>query len=563
ALTTAVPGGADEAAVAPLREHLFGDVRGPLLLLQGAVLLVLLAACANAGGLLLARATTRRADHAVRTSLGAGASRVARTVVAEGALVGIGAGIAGAALARVALAPTLALLPAGLPRAGQVALDGTVVGVALALALATGVGTALAPALAGMRADPASLLRSSRGEAGTGRWLRRVLDGFVVGQIALAFLLTMGAALLLRSFVATVREDPGFDPAGVTVLDLSLPENRYPDVASRRAFQRTLLERASGLPGSSGVALGVNLPISGSSMTSPLMVDGSAEPTAATQIAAVTSGFFEVLSIPMAEGAPDPDWDLDGARPVIMTDATLRTAEGRPLSTGDRAHSFFGPAPDGGSRMREVVGIVEPIRHRGLRESPVPVAWEPFFQREPPPGFSLLVRSTAPPGTVARAAQRLVHDLDSGIATDRIATMSARLGRSVAEPRFYTLGLTVFGGLALLLALAGCQAGLAFRVATRRRELGLRMALGASSPAVRALVVRRGLALAAAGAALGGLASLAATRVLESQLYGVSRHDPATYGWLVGVILVAAALASDGPARRAASVDPALTLREE
>jgi putative ABC transport system permease protein len=562
-LAASVPGGAHDVTVVRAPDRFLGDIRGPLLLLQAAVLLVLLTACANAGGLLLARATARRADQAVRTSLGAGSIRVARTVVAEGAFIGFGAGLAGLALARALLGPTLELVPPGLPRAGNVTLDAHVAMAALLLAVATGVGTALAPALSGMRVDPAALLSAARGQTGAAPWLRRLLDGFVIGQIGLAMLLTVGAALLLRSFVATVREEAGFDPSGVTLLEISLPEARYPDIASAHGLQRSLLDRASGLPGASASALAVNLPISGSNMVSPLVVEGSPEPTAAVQIAAVTSGFFDVLRIPVEGTPPDPEWDLENGRRMIMTDATLRTGTGRTLSLGDRAHSFFDLPQDGSTPMRDVVGTVAPVRHRGLREAPAAVAYEPFFQRSDVRGFSLLVRSTAPEGAVAEAARALVRDVDPALATDRITTMSAVIGRSVAAPRFYAVGLTVFGALAVLLALAGCHAGLAFRVTSRRRELGLRMALGASSPRLRTMVVRRGLTLAAVGASLGLVGAALASRVLESQLYDVSRTDPLTYGVLAIVVLGATAVAADGPARRAASMDPVTVLREE
>ncbi len=562
-LTASVPGGAEAVSVVTASDRFLGDVRRPLLLLQAAVLLVLLAACANAGGLLLARATSRRADQAVRTSLGAGSLRMARTVVAEGVLVGLGAGLAGLTCAKALLAPALTLVPPGLPRSDDVTLDATVVVAALLLAVATGVVTALAPALSGMRVDPSELLRATRGQTGAAPWLRRLLDGLAVGQVGLAMLLTVGATLLLRSFVATVREDAGFEPGGITVLDISPPEARYPDLASVHALQRSLLERARGLPGASAAALAVNLPISGSNMVSPLMVEGAAQPTAAAQISAVTSGFFEVLRIPVSEGGPGPEWDMEGGRRMIVTDATLRTTEGRPLAVGDRAHSFFDTPADGSPAMRDLVGIAGPVRHRGLREAPAAIAYEPFFQRMDVRGFSLLVRSSAPEGTVAEAARALVRDVDPTLATDRITTMDAMVGRSVAAPRFYALGLTVFGVLAVLLALAGCHAGLAFRVSTRRRELGLRMALGASSPRLRTMVVRRGLTLATVGAALGLSGAALASRFLESQLYDVSRTDPLTYIVLAAFVLAATAAAADGPARRAAAMDPATVLRED
>ncbi|MCG6957410.1 MAG: FtsX-like permease family protein, partial [Gemmatimonadetes bacterium] len=539
-----------------VRQHLLGNVRTPLLLLQGAVLLVLLTACANAGGMLLARGVRRRGELAVRLSVGARAWRVAGELVLEGVLLGTGAGLLGLGVAAALLHPALGLAPPELPRAATIHLDPWVVTFALGLAVVTGVLTATVPALSASRTSPASSLREASGPGST-PWLRRLLEGFVVVQVALAVLLTVGAGLLLRSFVATVREDPGFNPASVTVLDISLPEVRYPDSASRLAFARELLHRAGRLPGAEGVALGRNLPISESNMLSPLMVDGSPKPTDAVQVAQVTSGYFDVLRIPVVDGSGFGEADHEGGPPEIVVDQGVRTAEGEALHVGDRAHSFFGD-----TLYRRVVGVAGAVRHANLRSPPPPTVYEPFFQKGGASGFSLLVRSDAPPAMVARSAQGLVRSLDPELPVDAVGTMDARIGRSLAEPRFYTVALGIFGSLALLLALAGCQAGLAHRVAERRSEIGVRMALGASSGSVRGMVLRRGLFLSGVGGSLGLLAAVPAGGILRGQLYRVTEGDPLTYAGIVVLLVVAAAVASYVPARRASSTDPAKVLRE-
>jgi hypothetical protein len=293
-------------------------------------------------------------------------------------------------------------------------------------------------------------------------------------------------------------------------------------------------------------------------MTSPLMVEGATGPTDAVQVAMVTEAYFEVLGIPFLEGEGFQGADRSEAPPVLVVDPGVRTNQGSALSIGDRAHSFFGP-----TEMREVVGVVSPVRHGGLRARPAPVAYEPFFQKGGAPGFTLLVRSDAPAGVVAAEARGLIRALDPELAVDQVTTMRSRIRRSLAEPRFYTVVLSVFGGLATLLALAGCQAGLAHRVAARRREIGIRVALGAARASVRRMVLTRGLFLTGAGMALGLLAALPGGRLLESQLYGVTPGDPLTYGVLLLLLLAAGALASDLPARRAAAVDPAEILRED
>jgi predicted permease len=436
-------------------------------------------------------------------------------------------------------------------------MDPWVAVLALTLAVLTGVATALVPALFGAKTPPGEALRESTQGAGTPPWVRGTLEGFVVAQIALAVVLTAGAGLLVRSFIATVQEDPGFDPSGITLLDLSLPEYRYPDGPARTAFARELLDRAVDLPGAQAVALGRNLPISGSNMTSPLLVEGSAGPTGAVQVATVTEGYFDVLGVPILEGRGFTGQDRADGPPVLSVDLGVRTADGRSVSVGDRAHSFFGK-----QEFREVTGVVGQVRHGGLRSDPVPVVYEPFFQRGGAAGFTLLVRSGAPAGVVAAEARRLVNLLDSELAADQVTTMDARIGLSLAQPRFYTLVLSLFGLLAVVLSLAGCQAGLAHRVAARRRELAVRVALGASRSSVRSMVLRRGLFLTGSGMALGLLAAIPGVRLLGSQLYGVTAADPMTFGFLLLLFLGAGALASDLPARRASRIDPAGVLRD-
>jgi predicted permease len=384
-----------------------------------------------------------------------------------------------------------------------------------------------------------------------------MMEGMVVVQVALAVLLTAGAGLLLRSFVSTIRENPGFDASNVVLVNVSLPDYRYTDQASRVAFATDLLEQARGIQGAQAAALGRNLPISGSTMMSPLRVEGSGEHTSAVQVAAVTEDYFDVLRIPFQEGTGFQGEDREDGERLLVVDPAVVTAEGATLGVGDRAHSFFNE-----QEYRTVQGVVGAVRHRGLRVSPVPIVYEPFLQKGAALGFTLLVRSQAPVGVVAGQAREMIQALDPALPVEEVSTMSSRIGASLAEPRFYTVSLSLFGALAILLALAGCQASLAHRVAARRREIGIRMALGATLPSVRTMVLTRGLALTGIGIGLGVLAAIPGTRLLETQLYEVSLGDPVTYGGVLIVLLAAGALASDGPARRAAKQDPAEVLKE-
>ena len=553
-----VPGGATNAAAIWVNDRLLGDVRTPLLLLQGAVLLVLLAGAANAGGLLLARGVRRRGEMALRASLGAGSTRVVVGLLLEGLLLGTSAGLAGLILAGLSLGPALALVPVDLPRVDQIVLNPQVAFIAMFLAAGTGIATALVPALTGSRTSPSETLRESSQGGGTPPWIRRSLEGLVVAQVALALILTSGAGLLIRSFISTIQENPGFETEGVTLLDVSLPDYRYPDEAARISFARELLDRAAGLPGSQAVALGRNLPISGSNMTSPLRVEGSTGMTDAVQVVTVTEDYFDVLRMPILEGRGFGGADETESRPVILVGPGIRTPEGPPVTVGHRAHSFFGA-----QEFREVTGVVGEIRHQNLRVSPSPMAYEPFFQKGGSSGFTLLVRSDAPAGVVAQGARELVWTLDPELAVDQVSTMESRIRRSMAAPRFYTVVLSGFGVLAVLLALAGCQAGLSHRVEARRREIGIRVALGAPRASVRGMILRRGLFLTGSGLLVGLLAAIPSTRLLETQLYRVTAEDPLTYVALLFLLLGAGALASDLPARRAAAMDPAEVLREE
>ena len=556
ALARAVDGGSSGVRVTAVTERLAGDIRSPLLMLQGAVLLVLLAGSANAGGMLLVRTLRRSAELAVRASLGASRWRVGAVLLYEGLALGLGAGIVGVALAALLLEPALALVPRELPRAAAIRLDAFVSLSALALAASTGFVTSLGPAVAGTRQSPSALLREASGGVGEGLWLRRLLEGLVVAQIALAVFLTAGAGLLVRSFVATVAEDPGFDPARVTVMDVSLPSYSYEDDAARLAFAHELLERASALPGVEAAAIGRNLPITGSSMSSPLAVENVEGASAPVQVAKVSAAYFEVLRIDLVRGSGFGNEDRVGGLPRMVVSEGVRDARGDPVGVGARARSFFG-----GREMREVAGVARAVRHGGLRSEPVAVVYEPFFQAGGASAFSLLLRSDAPPPAVAAAAQKLVHEIDPALPADRVATMSSHIRRSLAEPRFYLVGLTTFGVLTVVLALAGCHAGLAHRVSARRREIGVRMALGASGRVVRSAVRRRGLAISGLGAVIGVATALPMARVLDAQLYEIEPTDPATYVVVLIALLVAGTLASDLPARRAAAVDPAATLR--
>ena len=556
-LTADIPDGAEwRAELTPLDEDLRRGARRPLLLLQGAVALVLLIACANVGILLLARGLARREELAVRKALGGGAVRVAAGGVAEALALAAVAGVAGLAAAGPALSAVLARLPAELPRQASVAIDPAVALFGLGLALATGLAAGLVPALQALRTPAAGTLRAAASPSG-GAWAGRLRSGLVVAQVATSVVLVALAGVLLRSFVATVRQDPGFRAEGVVTVELTLPPARYPDAEDARAFVRELLPRLEALPGAEAAAAGVNLPITGSSMTSPVEVGDAGTTPEPAQVAWVTPGYFRVMGTPVVAGRAFGAADAEDGRPVAMVDETFaeRFLPGLdPL--GARARSYFG-----GQAPREVVGVAGAVRHGGLTEAPVPVFYEPFLQA-PRTGFFVLLRSSAPPGTALADARRVLAELDPALPVRSVATLEQRVGRSVAGPRFYATVLGAFALLSLALTVVGFTSVLAHLVGERRREIGIRMALGASRPGVRRMVVRRALALTGAGLVLGLGGALMATRALSGLLFRVAPADPVVLAALPVVMVAAAAAAAWLPARRATAVDPAVTLRE-
>jgi len=556
-ISSAYPEGAGwQVRATLLREDLLRDVRTPLLLLQGAVALVLLIACANVGILLLARGLGRRGEMAVRKALGASGLRVAAGSLSEGVLLAAAAGVGGVALAWLLLDPVLALVPGDLPRASEIGMAPGVALFALGLSLLTGTLAGILPAVAGGRTGAATAIREAAPRQSGGPWARRLRDGMVVAQVGLSVVLLAGAGLLLKSFLTTLEQDPGFEPEEVVAVDLSLPPARYQDGVAIRGFVDALLERAEALPGVQSAAVGRNLPISGSDMTSPVVVEGLGADEEPAQIAWVSADYFRVMGIPLVEGRVFGPED-DVGPPVAVIDGAFRRRflpEER-SATGLRARSFFTP------EMREVVGVVGSVRHRGLTSEPSPVFYERFDQ-DPATGFTLLLRSPRGPGGVASEVRSLVGTLDPGLPVPSVSTLEERVGRSVAGPRFYTTLVSVFAVLSLLLTVLGSYSVLAHLVGERRREIGIRMALGARGLEVRRLVLRRAIGTTGLGVVLGLAGALVATRTLEGLLFRVSPTDPWILLLLPVILLGSAVAAAWVPTRRATAVDPVRTLKE-
>lgn len=558
AINARVPGYEITARVIRLKDRLVGDVRGPLLILLGAVVLVLLVAAANAGTLLLARSARRRRELAIRGALGADWRRLTAQLMVESTILALVAGGVGVLAAAWMLDGLVALAPADLPRAGEVRLDTGVVGFAVVVSLATGLLTGLIPTLRAARTAPVVDLKEGATRAG-GRRGGRTQRVFVVLEVALSVVLLFGAGLLGRSFYRIVSIDPGFQADRVTTVAFSLPGFRYAEDWQIRRWHDEMLAGIRALPEVSGASLSQNLPVGGSNMVTPALVEGlEIQNPPRVQISAVTPGYFETMGLAPLSGRTFTDADGPDAAPVAMVnEAFARAYFDGADPVGRRARTYFGEPI-----MREIVGVVPSTVHGSLTEEREPKFYYPAAQF-PPAAGRIVVRSDAPPQTIITAVQRVARRVDPEVPLGEAATMSQLLRRTTAQPRFYATTLAVFAVLALALAVAGFFAVLSQAVADRRREIGIRMAVGADPAEVLSLVVRQAMSLTAVGLGIGVAGGLVGARLLRGLLYGVGTADPLVLAAVVALLGLVALAATWIPARRAAGVDPMETLRGE
>ncbi len=545
----------------PLQGFLVGDVRTQLLILLGAVLFVLLIACANIANLLLVRSTAREGEVAIRSALGAGQGRIIRQLLTESVTLALLGGAAGVALAVWMTKALVALAPSSTPRIDEVAVDGPVLLFALGITLVTGLLFGLAPTLQAARPDLTAALkegaRGSRGRAST-----RARNTLVVAEIALAVMLLAGAGLLLRSFARLQKVDLGFQTANVLKLHLSLPEARYDEDAKLRAFVDGLMERLERLPGveSAGVTV-YGLPLTGSVNVWTFLIAGRPPvPPGQEDIirsAMVTPGFFRTLGIRMVRGRPFDERDRDGApRVAVVNQAAARRYFSNEDPLGKRIILDSKADPNG----LEIVGILRDFKQNTLAQEIEPEMFVPFAQ-SPEPSLAVVVRTKSDPAALVPAVTARVRELDPDLPVYAVRTMEEALARSSAQPKFYMLLLGAFAFIALLLAAVGIYGVIGYTMRQRTQEIGIRMALGATRDRVQRMVVRQGMTLAVAGAAAGLVGALVATRWMQSLLYQVSAMDPAIYSTVAVVLVAVAAVASWLPARRAAGTEPLLALR--
>lgn len=542
----------------PIRDLLVGNVRPALLVLMGATGLILLIGCANLANLFLARASERRMELSIRASLGADAGRLLQQLSTEAMVVALLGGAAGCALAVWGVDALVAAAPPAFPRFVDPAVDARLLAFALGLTLLTGLAFGLWPAVRASRPELRVALDAGTGRGGGGPGRRtRIL---VVGQVALTLVLLVAGGLLLDSLRRLGRVDPGFDPEGVLTASISLPGAEYPDARRRTAFLDRALDRIRRLPGVEAAGAVNYLPL-GTSLGFGVLLETEdptpeGEPLFPTQIVA-TPGYFESVGLPVRAGRGFEDGDTHDGPPIVLVDEALARKlwpDRDPLRQrlrirGDEAG------------WREVVGVIGGVRTWGLKEEPDPAIYLPHTQAVPFPG-RIVIRGRDP-AALAPGVRGIIQSIDPDLPVYGVAEMEEVLGRELAENRFLAFLLTTLAAVAALLAAAGLYGVLAHRVARRRHEIGVRMAMGAPTGDILRRVLGEGLSLTLVGCALGVLGALASTRLLEGLLYQVEPRSPAALAAAAGLLVVVALAACWVPARRAAAVDPATTLREE
>ena len=543
----------DVAGTLPVATSLKGwlvrQVRAPMWIMLGAVALVLLVACTNVSSLLLARASGREHQMAVRVALGARPRQLVQLLLTESVLLALAGGALGVLLALWSVPALVALAGAELPKIFDLTVNPMVLVAALGASLLAGMLTGLVPALRAVRSAPGPLLKSAGGAAGS--WRNRPADGLVVAQVTLTLVLLAGAGLLARSFQRLVRLNPGFDPSPVVIVQLRLPDWRYRTPATQLSYVGQVLEQVRGIPGVSEAAAASGIPLAGGAIGSA-SVPGRESSLSGPDvwITAVTSDYFDALGIPLVRG------ERPGAPHTVALDDAAAQAYFPGEDPLGKQITYFG------TRTRVVSGIVGNIRQQSLDEPPQPHIYEPLAEN-PTSYLQVVARTPGDPAAAVASVRQAVQAVDANVPLDRVVPFAALMGESIARQRLYAWLLGSFATAALLLAGTGMYGIASYAVTRRTREIGIRMALGAERRAVLGLVVGRGLALTAIGVALGMVGAVASTRILRSVLFEVAPTDTGVFGAVVAVLTAVTVLATYIPARRATQVDPMVALRHE
>ncbi|HET9262691.1 MAG TPA: ABC transporter permease [Vicinamibacterales bacterium] len=555
--------GARRFWLAPLLDRTVGDAGKQLWLMLAAVGALLLIACANVASLFLARATERRREVTIRAAIGAGRGRIVRQLLTESTVLSLTGGALGAAAAFAALNAFRAYAPEDLPRVSDIAMDWRVLALSAGLSAIAGLLCGLIPALDAAHTGLAAGLRGEAHGLTAGRSRLRLRNALVVAQISLALALLVGSGLLANSLVRLGSVDPGFSVRDVIWVDINLPD-RYDTSARRLVFLDTLMPRIRALPGIVSAGTISGKPLGGGNAVATMQPEEVA-PTSGERVPrfplhAVTSGYFAAMGIPLVDGRDVRDTDRATA-PLV---AVVSRAFAQQFWPGQRAvgKRFWVGRVAADAPLTGVIGVVEDVRQYSLASAAQPTVYLPIA-REPTRRLSVMVRhdGRTPARQVLERIRREAWRLDAALPLERAGTMQAIVHASIRDARFRALALLIFAACAVAVAAVGLYGTLAWTVRARQREMGIRMVLGADRPAVRRLIVHRGMSLAMLGIALGLGIAIVTSRVLASMVYGITTTDLASYAAATGTLVIVALLACLVPARRAASTDLVVTLR--
>ncbi|MFL5308887.1 MAG: ABC transporter permease [Myxococcales bacterium] len=539
-----------------LQDRIMGEAKRALSLLLGGVVLVVLVACANVAGLQLARVAAGERDLAIRAALGASRVQLIRQLLVESLALAMAGGALGLALSWWGVHALVTLAGPSLPRGSEVRVDLAVLLFAVGISTATGIAAGLAPALLASRAESIAALRTGASPGSHRSWLRAAL---VTGEVALAVMLLAGAILLIRSFERIRAVDPGFRPRGAVAVDLSHAEGGAAE------FHAEVARRASAIPGVHAAGSILNLPMSGSNMSGDITPEGRPGHPGEfiTESQVVCGDYFEAMGIPLRRGRSVRPQDTEkSARVAVVNEAFARRFFPGEEVLGKRFS--YGVTNSGPTDWIQIVGVVGDVRQFDLAQPAEPEVYYPVAQAPTPPvGMTLVVRSDVGFASLGSSLRAEIAAADPDHPVPRVRTVADLVSATLDQRRLSMLLLSIFSAGALVLAVLGIYATLAYSVAQRTREIGVRMALGARSDGVVRLVVGQGMRLALLGAALGVAGALLLGRVIAAMLFGVGAHDPATFVAVVAVLLGAALLACWVPAWRAARVDPVIALRAE